>query len=228
MLQKLTIDNYVLIDHLEIDFREGFSGITGETGAGKSILLGALSLIVGQRADTGVLWDGSRKCIVEGAFLIRDYNLEVFFKRNELDYDEIAILRREISQNGKSRAFINDTPVPLIILKELGDKLVNIHSQNDIVTLNETNFQLAIVDNYAKTLGDIQKYRNLYFRYIHLTAELDGLVLKEIRSRQEKDYDQFLFEELESAALKEDEQEEIEQRLQILAHSEEIKSNQIG
>src|ERR1035438_6584753 len=156
MLQKLTIENYVLIDHLEIEFREGLSVITGETGAGKSILLGALSLIVGQRADTSVLWDKSRKCIIEGIFLIRDYNLESFFKNNELDWDETAILRRELSPNGKSRAFINDTPIQLIKLKELGDKLVNIHSQNDIVTLNETNFQLAIVDNYAKTLGDVR------------------------------------------------------------------------
>ena len=225
MLQKLTIENYVLIDHLEIEFHEGLSVITGETGAGKSILLGALSLIVGQRADTGVLWDTSRKCIVEGTFLIRDYSLESFFKNNELDFDETAILRREISQNGKSRAFINDTPIHLALLKELGDKLVNIHSQNDIITLNETNFQLAVLDNYAKTIGDIQKYRTLFFQYIQLTKDLDELVQTEIRSRQEKDYDQFLFDELEVAALKEGEQEEIEQRLEILAHAEEIKTN---
>jgi DNA repair protein RecN (Recombination protein N) len=225
MLQKLTIDNYVLIDHLEIDFREGFSVITGETGAGKSILLGALSLIVGQRADTGVLWDGSRKCIVEGAFFIRDYNLEAFFKKYELDFDEVTILRREIGQNGKSRAFINDTPIQLALLKEIGDKLVNIHSQNDIVTLNETNFQLAILDNYARIHGDIQKYKAQYSRYIQLTAELNELVQKEIRARQEIDYDRFLFDELEAAALKEDEQEEIEQRLEILAHAEEIKTS---
>lgn len=225
MLQKLTIENYVLIDHLEIDFHEGLSVITGETGAGKSILLGALSLIVGQRADTGVLWDTSRKCIVEGTFLIRDYNLESFFKNNELDFDETAILRREISQNGKSRAFINDTPIHLALLKELGDKLVNIHSQNDIVTLNESNFQLAVLDNYAKTIGDIQKYHTLFSRYIQLIKDLDELVQTEIRSRQEKDYDQFLFDELEVAALKEGEQEEIEQRLEILAHAEEIKTN---
>lgn len=225
MLQKLTIENYVLIDHLEIEFHQGLSVITGETGAGKSILLGALSLIVGQRADSSVLWDTSRKCIVEGTFLIRDYSLENFFKNNELDFDETAILRREISQNGKSRAFINDTPIHLALLKELGDKLVNIHSQNDIVTLNETNFQLAVLDNYAKTIVDIQKYRTLFLRYIQLTKDLDELVQKEIRSRQEKDYNQFLFDELEAAALKEGEQEEIEKRLEILAHAEEIKTN---
>ncbi len=225
MLQKLTIENYVLIDHLEIEFHQGLSVITGETGAGKSILLGALSLIVGQRADSGVLWDTARKCIVEGTFLIRDYSLENFFKNNELDFDETAILRREISQNGKSRAFINDTPIHLALLKELGDKLVNIHSQNDIVTLNETNFQLAVLDNYAKTIVDIQKYRTLFLRHIQLTKDLDELVQKEIRSRQEKDYNQFLFDELEVAALKEGEQEEIEKRLEILAHAEEIKTN---
>jgi DNA repair protein RecN (Recombination protein N) len=225
MLQRLTIENYVLIDHLEIGFHQGLSVITGETGAGKSILLGALSLIVGQRADTGVLWDSSRKCIVEGTFFIGEYNLENFFSNNELDFEETAILRREISPNGKSRAFINDTPISLAILKELGDKLVNIHSQNDIITLNETNFQLAVLDNYAKITGDVQKYHSLYSRYIRLIKDLDELVQKEIKSRQEKDYDQFLFDELKTAALKEDEQKEIEERLEILAHAGEIKTN---
>jgi DNA repair protein RecN (Recombination protein N) len=225
MLQKLTIENYVLIDHLEIDFREGLSVITGETGAGKSILLGALSLIVGQRADTGVLWDPLRKCIVEGIFRIRDYSLEGFFKDNELDYDDSAILRREIGQNGKSRAFINDTPVNLSLLKELGDKLVNIHSQHDIVTLNETNFQLAVLDNYAKAGEDVQKYRGRYSAYLQSARELDELISQEIKSRQEKDYTQFLFDELNVSAFKEGEQEEIEQRLEMLSHAEEIKTN---
>ncbi len=225
MLLNLTIENYALIDQLTIDFHEGFSVITGETGAGKSILLGALSLIVGQRADSAVLLDKSRKCIVEASFDIKEYDLTDFFTLNDLDYDEILILRREISQNGKSRAFVNDTPVNLALLKELGDKLVNIHSQNSIVTLNDTNFQLAILDNYANNTNDVRAYRQLFARYTRLSKELEELVQKEIQSRNERDYYQFLFNELQNAGLKEGEQEEIEHHLTILTHAEEIKTS---
>ena len=225
MLEKLYIENYALIDLLEIEFREGFSVITGETGAGKSILLGALSLILGQRADTAVLSDKSRKCIVEGSFFIRDYHLDDFFSINELDYDDSVILRREISHSGKSRAFINDTPVNLPLLKELGDKLVNVHSQNSINILNDTNFQLATLDNYSGNLPDIKNYHAIYTRFGQVNAELEELIGLQVKSRNEKDYFQFLFDELEAANLSDGEQEETEDRLSILSHAEEIKTN---
>ncbi|MCX6250758.1 MAG: DNA repair protein RecN [Bacteroidetes bacterium] len=225
MLEKLYIENYALIDLLEIEFHEGFSVITGETGAGKSILLGALSLILGQRADTAVLSDKYRKCIVEGSFLIRDYHLDDFFSSNELDFDDTITLRREISQTGKSRAFINDTPVHLPLMKELGDKLVNVHSQNSINILNDTNFQLAALDNYSGNLPDIKNYHALYARYGQLKAELEELIALQVKSKNEKDYFQFLFDELEVANLQPGEQEDTEDRLAILSHSEEIKTN---
>jgi DNA repair protein RecN (Recombination protein N) len=225
MLAKLSIENYALIDKLEIAFSDGFSVITGETGAGKSILLGALGLILGQRTDPSVLLDPTRKCIVEGHFIISNYQLEDFFSLNELDYEEITILRREISQSGKSRAFINDTPVTLNVLKDLGDHLLNIHSQHSIITLNDVNFQLAVLDDYAGIQNEVVKYREAFLKHLHLKKQLDGLFQLEAKSRNDRDYYQFLFNELDIAALKEGEQEEIETRLQVLTHAEEIKTN---
>ena len=225
MLQKLTIENYALIDRLEIDFSEGFSVITGETGAGKSILLGALALILGQRVDTSVMINSSRKCIVEGTFRIGDYNLSGFFSENDLDYDEVAILRREIGQNAKSRAFINDTPVNLLLLKDLGDRLVNIHSQHSVITLNDENFQLAVLDNYAGTQKKVQAYRQLYRQLLVVKKELEELVQKEIRSRSDREYYRFLFDELQEASLNQDILEETEQRLALISHSGEIKNS---
>ena len=176
MLSKLVIENYALIDHLEIDFSEGFSVITGETGAGKSILLGALSLILGSRGDVSVLLDRSRKCIVEGTFAIKGYCLEDFFREHELDYDDSAILRREIMPNGKSRAFINDTPINLALMKELGDHLVNIHSQFSVVTLNNADFQLAVLDNYSDNIQIIQQYHDHFTHFVQLKKEVEELV----------------------------------------------------
>ena len=225
MLTKLTIENYALIDKLEISFSGGFSVITGETGAGKSILLGALGLILGQRSDPSVLLDPTRKCIVEGHFIIRDYNLQDFFSLNELDYEENTILRREISQSGKTRAFINDTPVTLNVLKDLGDHLLNIHSQHSIITLNDVNFQLAVLDDYAGIQNEVMKYRESFFRHLRVKKQLDELIQLEIKSRNDRDYFQFLFNELDASALQEGEQEEIEKRLQVLTHAEEIKIN---
>ena len=149
MLSHLFIQNYALIRHLDIDFRGGLTVITGETGAGKSILLGALSLILGKRADMHVLFDKSGKCIVEGSFNVSSYNLQDFFSDYDLDYDELTVLRREINKNGKSRAFINDTPVNLPVLKELGEKLIDIHSQRQTITLHDANFQMAVIDSYG-------------------------------------------------------------------------------
>lgn len=223
MLSKLTIENYALIDNLEIDFPDGFSVITGETGAGKSILLGAISLILGQRGDTSVLLDKSRKCIVEGTFYTKDYKLDDFFSANLLEQDDCTILRREINQSGKSRAFINDTPVNLGLLKTIGDRLVNVHSQHSIITLNDANFQLAVIDSYAGISKIVEQYREKYHDYINLSAELEGLIRSEKKLRSEKDYHNFLFQELQDAAIKEGEQESSEERLEILSHAEEIK-----
>jgi len=225
MLLKLYIENYALIQKLGIDLDNGFTVITGETGAGKSILVGALSLILGQRADTSVLLEKTSKCIVEGTFVIRDYGLEDFFMESELDYDAIAILRREINQNGKSRAFINDTPVNLSVLKELGDRLVNIHSQHSVVTLSKADFQLELLDDYAGHQARLTAYRTAFLRLRELLKKLRELEEKEKRLRSESDYHQFLFDELEKAALKEQELEDLENHFSVLSHAEEIKSS---
>jgi DNA repair protein RecN (Recombination protein N) len=224
MLSKLVIENYALIDHLEMDFSEGFSVITGETGAGKSILLGALSLILGNRGDLSVLLDKSRKCIVEGTFAIKGYNLEEIFREHELDYDDTVIFRREILQNGKSRAFINDTPVNLGLMKGLGDHLVNIHSQFSVITLNDVDFQLAVLDNYSDNIKIIRPYREKFIHFLQLRKDLELMINKENQIKKDNDYYHFLWEELEGAQLVEGEQELAEQRLDILSHAEEIKT----
>ena len=225
MLLKLSIKNYILIHDLEIDFSDGFSVITGETGAGKSILLGALSLTLGQRADSGVLLDKSRKCILEGMFMIKGYGLESFFTSQELDYEDTMILRREINQGGKSRAFINDTPVNLNILKDLGDKLVNVHSQNSITTLNDSGFQLAVIDSYAGIESEVTSYRALYDHFLDLSKQLALLADQEAKVSGEMDYFRFLLDELNMARLKPGELPEIEVDLEFLTHAEEIKSS---
>jgi len=213
-----------LIQELEMEFSSGFSVITGETGAGKSILLGALALILGQRAETTVLLDKSRKCIVEGQFSIKGYNLEHFFHINDLDFEEYTFLRREITQNGKSRAFINDTPVNLSLLKDLGDRLVNIHSQRSVITLNNSDFQLAVLDNYAGIQPKVHSFKQKFLTYIQLQKQLNELQQKVAREKGERDYYQFLLEEINKADLKQGEQEGAEKRLEILTHAEEIKT----
>ena len=225
MLRKLSINNYILIHDLEIDFFPGLSVITGETGSGKSILLGALNLILGQRADISSLLDKTGKCVVEGSFMIKGYDLEPFFNLQDLDYDDTAVLRREINQNGKSRAFINDTPVNLTLLKELGDKLVNIHSQNSVITLIDSDFQMAILDSYAGQTEAVKIFQQGFKHYSRLTKELEEYRSREAKSKVELDYYRFLLDELLKAGLKEGEQEESEQRLDILSHTEEIKSS---
>ncbi|NQV03459.1 MAG: AAA family ATPase, partial [Bacteroidia bacterium] len=197
MLLKLFIENYALIQKLEIDWADGFSVITGETGAGKSILVGALSLILGQRADTSVLFDKETKCIVEGTFRISSYGLENYFLEHELDFDDLLILRREIARNGKSRAFINDTPVNLSQLKELGARLVNVHSQHSITTLNQANFQLEILDDYSSIQQQVQEYREKFRTQKKQQSELTSLKEQEVKLRGDADYLHFLFDELE-------------------------------
>jgi len=224
MLIHLSIQNYVLIRNLEIDFQDGLSVITGETGAGKSILLGEGNPILGKRADTKVLLDKSNKCIVEGVFRIQDYGLENFFKKYDLDYENPSMLRREINKNGKSRAFINDTPVTLDKLRELSEKLIDIHSQDQTRTLSESAFQLALIDSYAGIQESVIKYRKLYNEYTNQRSELNDLIEIDNKNKSELDYFQFLFNELEEINLKENEQQKLESELEILKHAEEIKS----
>jgi DNA repair protein RecN (Recombination protein N) len=225
MLLKLSVQNYILIQNLEIDFTDGFSVITGETGAGKSILLGALSLILGQRADSGILLDPSKKCVIEGLFRVNGYHLEGFFEGSELDFDDTIIMRREIGQNGKSRAFINDTPVNLTLLKDLGDRLVNVHSQHSITTLNDADFQLAVIDSFSGIQADVAVFRNSFRQFQEQKRQLAALEAQEAKAAGERDYFQFLFEELSLANPIPGELELITEELGVLNHAEEIRTS---
>ncbi|MBI3503164.1 MAG: DNA repair protein RecN [Bacteroidetes bacterium] len=224
MLRHLSIQNYALIEKIEIDFPEGLSIITGETGAGKSILLGALSLIAGSRADSGTLQDKTKKCIVEGMFDIKNSSLENFFKQHELDYSEHTVVRREISPDGKSRAFINDTPVTLSQLKELSVCLIDIHSQHETLTLNESEYQLSVVDAFAGINDAIQKYKIEFKKYKEVEKKLAELTEKEKQSKLDADYWKFQYDEFEKLNLQPGEQEKSEQELKLLENAEEIKS----
>lgn len=225
MLTKLFIQNYVLIDSLEIDFSKGLNIITGETGAGKSILLGALSLILGERADKNVLLDKDRKCLVEGNFKTKNKEVKDFFKVNELDFENELILRREISSEGKSRSFINDTPVSLSQLKELSELIVDIHSQHETLFLKQRKFQLSVLDAFAGIEVELNEYGLNFSEYKNLQKRLSELEEVEKKSKADQDYYQFLFTELEEVSLKEGEQEKLEQELSTGTHAEEIKSN---
>lgn len=225
MLHRLTVHNYVLIDELDIDFSKGLTIVTGETGAGKSILLGALSLIIGERADSNVLLNKQKKCIIEGSFNISNYNLQPFFETHELDYSNETFLRREINAEGKSRAFINDTPVNLAQLKQLGAALVDIHSQHETLTLSNSMFQLGVVDAFAKHQILLTKYHSLYIGYINLKKELDVLHDREKQSKLDLDYLQFQFDELNEAKFEINEQYKLEAELSLLSHAEEIQTN---
>lgn len=224
MLKSLYIKNYALIDSLEIDFEQGFSVITGETGAGKSIILGALGLILGQRADAKTIKMGESKCIIEGTFNIAAYDLKTFFSEKEIDYDEICILRRELTPSGKSRAFINDTPVTLADLKELGNKLIDIHSQHQNLMLGDNQFQMHVVDALAGNDNLLKDYHQAYTIYKDSEKELRNLHEAITKSRQEEEYLRFQYTSLDEAALNEGEQEELEAELEMLNHAEDIKS----
>lgn len=214
----------MLIENQVIDFQSGFSVITGETGAGKSIILGALGLILGDRADTEVVLNKEQKCIVEASFNVETLNLQDFFKTYDLDYDPISIVRREISKAGKSRAFVNDTPVNLNILKNLGVKLMDIHSQNQNHQLNQTDYRMGILDAYANHEPQLEEYKSLFNQYKNGLIELDLLKASYQKQVNEQEYHQYLFDEIEKANIQEGEQKEIEEELQILSHAEEIKS----
>ncbi len=224
MLRQLTIENYALIRKLNISFEQGFSVITGETGAGKSIILGALGLILGERADSGVLLDKNIKCIVEGVFDLKAQNLERLFIENDIDYDDVTIIRREVNPAGKSRAFINDTPVNLNQLKTFGDSLVDIHSQHENLLVKNSQFQMEVVDNLAGNRDLLSKYTLAYKQMQQLAVELEQLKEAERQSRLDEDYYRFLLNELDQAKLEADEHELLENELNILSHAEEIKS----
>ncbi len=223
MLKRLTVENYALIDTLEIDLRSGLSIITGETGAGKSILLGALSLILGQRADAQVLMDANRKCIVEGEFDIAGYGLEAFLQHHDLDADDRLLLRREINAQGKSRAFINDTPVTLNVLKELAVSLIDIHSQHQSLDLNHTAFQVSVIDSYGQLQTVAKKYHEGFLELKDALRRLDELQILEIQQKKDQDYYRFLFEELETAALRAGELHDLEAEITRLNHAESIR-----
>lgn len=214
-----------MIDELHIRFDEGFSVVTGETGAGKSIILGALGLVLGQRADSKSIQSGADKCVVEAVFDVSAYQLEDFFLSHDLEYDaKNCILRRELMSSGKSRAFINDTPAPLSVVKALGDRLIDVHSQHQNLLLADTQFQMNVVDIMAKTESLLVAYRREYDRYQSVVRQLEELEALAAKSRQDEDYLRFQVEELRAAQLTAGEQEELEAELETLSHTEEIKS----
>ena len=226
MIQKLYIKNYALIDAMEINFQHGFSVITGETGAGKSILLGALSLLLGQRADGKAIRQGEQKCIIEACFSFSKGSLENFFRQNDLDYDDqgTCIVRREIQSNGKSRAFVNDTPVSLTILKALSSQLIDIHSQHRNLFLADASFQLNVVDIIAAHSDLLARYGNEYTLYQNTSKELIRLKEAALKQDEEADYLTFQYNQLKEAGLYDKEQEDLEQEQASLSHAEEIKN----
>ena len=225
MLKHLYIKNFTLIDELDIELYQGFSVITGETGAGKSIILGALGLLLGQRADSKAIKQGAEKCVIEAHFDLSRYGMTDFFEENEIEYDAAdCIVRRELTASGKSRAFINDTPVQLSLLKELGEQLVDIHSQHQNLLLNKQDFQLNVVDIIAGDEKEQQLYQQAYTQYHVTEKELSALKESIEQNRQNADFLQFQFEELTQANLAGGEQEELEQKSETMSHSEEIKS----
>lgn len=223
MLVKLYVHNYALIKDLDVELENGLTIITGETGAGKTILLGALSLILGTRADTSVLLEKNEKCVVEGTFRIENYDLSEFFSDNGLDYEPLAIMRREINPAGKSRAFINDSPVTINLLKELGDRLIDIHSQHQTLMLNDNSFQLNVIDSFAGTGKLLNEYRVRFKRYRVLQKEYSEVCERAEKNKADLEYYRFQLNQLEAAKLKEGEQEELEKDQELLSHAEEIK-----
>lgn len=224
MLHSLSIKNYALIDDLELFPSKKLNMITGETGAGKSIMLGALGLLMGNRADTKVLLFPEKKCVVEGVFQIEDYGLADFFKRSDLDYEDQCIIRREISPAGKSRSFVNDTPVLLETLKSLGSVLMDVHSQHDTLKLGEGSYQLGLVDAFAETIAERSAYQVAFKEYVSVKKSLEKLKSEAQDLKNEADFNEFQLNELSSLGLNSGEQKTIEQELELLENSEEIKA----
>ena len=225
MLKHLYIKNFALIDILDIDLYPGFSVITGETGAGKSIVLGAIGLLLGQRADLKTLKQGAERCVIEAHFDLSRYDMKDFFDENDIEYDaNDCIIRRELTAAGKSRAFINDTPVQLSMLKELGERLVDVHSQHQNLLLNKQDFQMSVLDIIADDAKELADYKASYDAYHQAANELEALKEEIERNRQNVDFLQFQYQELEGARLNIGEQEELEQKSDTMTHAEDIKS----
>jgi len=223
LLTSLSIKNFALIDSLEVSFTDSFSIITGETGAGKSILLGGLGLILGKRADLSVINDATVKCVVEAEFSIGNYKLQRLFKQSELDYEPNTIIRREILPSGKSRAFINDSPVSLQVLKTISEHLIDIHSQHQTLQLTDNNFQFEVIDALAKNETKLAKYTTALKAYKIVESELEKLLLLQKNSNQSHDYNSFLLEELLEAKLEQFDKEGLEQELEQLSNVETIQ-----
>lgn len=225
MLKTLLVQNYALIDTLEIDFHQGLNIITGETGAGKSIILGALGLILGNRAEATVLKDKSKPCVVEGTFNLAGYSLQDFFVDNDIEYADLTTIRRHINPAGKSRAFVNELPVTLSILKDLVSQIIDIHSQHQNLLLADGKFQLSVLDSFTDNLQQLASYRDSYQKYRSLTSELENIKEKASQAKADLDYLQFQLKQLNEAKLKSGEEIELESLQQQLSHAEEIKSN---
>ena len=228
MLKRLAIKNYALIDNLDISFSKELNIMTGETGAGKSIILGALSLILGQRAESKYFFNQQKKCVIEGTFHLNGFQLNEFFAENDLDYDLETVLRREISSDGKTRAFINDTPVNLTTLKKLGEKLIDVHSQHATLEINDEDFQLLVIDTVAGNQNLLNNYREVFRSYKKSKARLKELINQSEKSKSDLDYFQFQFDELEKANLIAGEQAGLEQELDSLTHAEDIKKSLVS
>ena len=224
MLRSLYIQNYALIEKLDIDFGSGFSVIIGETGAGKSIILGAIGLLLGQRADVKSIRQGAAKCVIEARFEIAGYGMRPFFEENELEYEDECILRREVYASGKSRAFINDTPASLVQMKELGEQLIDVHSQHQNLLLNKEGFQLNVLDILAHDEEELNNYQSLHREWKQVQQDLEDLIVLAEQNKADEDYIRFQLEQLEDAQLAAGEQEELEQEADTLNHAEEIKA----
>lgn len=223
MLTSLSIQNYAIISKTSIQFDKGLTIITGETGAGKSILMGALGLILGDRAESKVVLPGQEKCIIEASFNIDGYELSDFFETHELDYGSPCLVRRELTSNGKSRAFINDTPVNLQTLRALGIQLIDIVSQHQTLELNESAFQLGVLDAIAETEAELIPYKKCYQKFKEAKLHLERLIEQEQKSKEDEDYLRFVLNELAEASLQENEQEQLEEKLDALSHAEQIQ-----
>ena len=223
-MRSLYIQNYALIEKLDIDFGSGFSVITGETGAGKSIILGAIGLLLGQRADVKSIRQGAAKCVIEARFEIAGYGMRPFFEENELEYEDECILRREVYASGKSRAFINDTPASLVQMKELGEQLIDVHSQHQNLLLNKEGFQLNVLDILAHDEEELNNYQSLHREWKQVQQDLEDLIVLAEQNKADEDYIRFQLEQLEDAQLAAGEQEELEQEADTLSHAEEIKA----
>ena len=228
MLKHISIRNYALIESVEVDFTSGFSVITGETGHGKSVFLGAVSMLLGQRSDVKAIREGADKCIIEGCFDISGFGLQPFFEENEIDYDDECIVRRELTASGRSRVFVNDTPVGVTQLKEIGAKLIDIHSQHQNLLIADKNYQLSVLDTLADDKLLLDRYSKEYNAYLFLVREIERMKEELEKSRRDEEWLRFQMNELESASLKDGELEELEQEVQELSHSEEIQAALYG